>query len=134
MKNSLYLAGLRRKETFASTIFGKICFVACTINQSGKLICLHACLPESNRAGLTDKPGIMQLSKSPISPYVELDMFDGNTIEYHYLVTLFHELVEKRIKYQSGTHLLDQVHQWWSKQNDQALCSTTCSCWVCWLW
>ena len=36
-------------------IFGKICFVACTINHADKLICLHACLHERDRAGLIDK-------------------------------------------------------------------------------
>ena len=29
---------------------------------------------------------------------VDLDVFDGNPLEYHYFMTLFYELVEKRIE------------------------------------
>ena len=47
---------LRKKETFACAIFGKICYVACAINRAGKLICLRACLYERGRTGLIDKP------------------------------------------------------------------------------
>ena len=36
---------LRKKETFACTIFSKICYVTCAINRADKLICLCACLP-----------------------------------------------------------------------------------------
>ena len=35
----------------------KICYVACAINHTGKLICLHACLHEHDHTGLIDKPG-----------------------------------------------------------------------------
>ena len=38
----------------------------------------------------------------------DLDMFDGNPLEYHYFMTLFQELVEKRIEDPRGrlTHLI----------------------------
>ena len=45
-------------EVFLCVIFEKICYVACAINRTGKLIYLHACLHEHNRAGLFDKPMI----------------------------------------------------------------------------
>ena len=45
-----------KKETFACAIFGKIRCVACAINCASKLICLHACLHERDRAGLIGKP------------------------------------------------------------------------------
>ena len=48
---------MRRKETFTSMIFGKICYVAWVINRAGKLICLHACLYKRDCAGLIEKPG-----------------------------------------------------------------------------
>ena len=31
------------------------------------------------------------------APDVALDVFDGNPLEYHNFITLFHEVVEKRI-------------------------------------
>ena len=52
----------RKKETFASVIFSKICYVVCTINCAGKLICLCACLHEHNCTGLTDKLELPDLS------------------------------------------------------------------------
>ena len=45
-----------KKEVFAGTIFGNICFVACAINRAGKLICLRACLHERDRTVVIDKP------------------------------------------------------------------------------
>ena len=61
---STSLLRLDKKETFACTIFGKICYVACTIdragqiNRDGQLICLHASLHECHHAGLIDKPAL----------------------------------------------------------------------------
>ena len=48
-------------ETFACTIFCKICYVACAINCAGKLICLRACLHECDRMGLIDKSGDLEV-------------------------------------------------------------------------
>ena len=45
----------RKKETFACTIFDNICYVACVINRTDKLICLHACLHERDCTDLIDK-------------------------------------------------------------------------------
>ena len=36
-------------------------FVASTINRTGKLICLHACLHEHDCMGLVDKPAIVEV-------------------------------------------------------------------------
>ena len=47
---------MRKKETFAFAILGKICYVTCAINRVGKLIWLRACLDNFNRVGLIDKP------------------------------------------------------------------------------
>ena len=61
---STSLLRLDKKETFACTAFGKICYVACTIdragqiNRDGQLICLHASLYECDHAGLIDKPAL----------------------------------------------------------------------------
>ena len=46
---------LRKKGTFACAIFLKICYIACVISHTGKLICLHAYLNEGDHVGLTDK-------------------------------------------------------------------------------
>ena len=46
---------LMEKRTSAWVIFSKICYVACVINCTGKMVCLHVCLHECNRTGLTDK-------------------------------------------------------------------------------
>ena len=45
-----------KRYIFACMISSKICYVACTINHAGKLICLCAYLHEHNRVGLIDKP------------------------------------------------------------------------------
>ena len=47
---------MRKKETLACVIFGKICYVACAINRAGKLIFLRACLHDSDHVGFIDKP------------------------------------------------------------------------------
>ena len=41
---------------------------------------------------------LCNLVKQQSVPDVDLDVFDGDPFEYHYLMTLFHELVEKRIE------------------------------------
>ena len=51
------LLSLQKKETFASMVFGKNCYVACMINHFGKLICLDACLHEHDCVGLISKTG-----------------------------------------------------------------------------
>ena len=43
------LLSFRKKETFACAIFGKICYVACTINRAGKLIRLRAYFLQSKK-------------------------------------------------------------------------------------
>ena len=48
---------LSLQKTFACAIFGKICYVAYSINCNDKLICLHASLQECDCADLIDKPG-----------------------------------------------------------------------------
>ena len=42
------------QKKLACAILGKICYVGCTINRTGKFICLRACLHD--RVGLIDKP------------------------------------------------------------------------------
>ena len=49
---------MRKNKTFACTIFGKICYVACAIKYAGKLICLRACLHLRDHVGLIDKPDL----------------------------------------------------------------------------
>ena len=41
---------------------------------------------------------LCNLVKQQSSPDVDLIVFDRNPLEYHYFMTLFHELVEKRIE------------------------------------
>ena len=41
---------------------------------------------------------LCNLLKQQSTPDIDLDVFDGNPLEYHYFMTLFHELVEKRIE------------------------------------
>ena len=55
-KNKSPLRLEEKKETLASAIFCKICYVACAINCVCKLICRHACLHEHDRIGLIGKP------------------------------------------------------------------------------
>ena len=40
---------------------------------------------------------LCSLLKQQAIPDVELDVFDGNPLEYHNFMTLFHELVQKQI-------------------------------------
>ena len=40
---------------------------------------------------------LCHLVKQQSAPYIELDVFDGNPLDFHYFVTFFHEVVEKRI-------------------------------------
>ena len=51
---------------------------------------------------------LCNLVKQQSAPDVDLDVFDGNPCEYDYFMTLFHELVEKRIEDPRGrlTHLI----------------------------
>ena len=55
VKEDVSFGSWEKKETFACTIFGKTCYVACAINRAGQLICLLANLYELDRAGLIDK-------------------------------------------------------------------------------
>ena len=41
---------------------------------------------------------LCNLLKQQSTPDIDLDVFDGNPFEYHYFMTLFHELVEERIE------------------------------------
>ena len=59
------LLSLQKKIFFASMIFSKFCYVACTINHVGKLICLCVCLHKHYCAGLTDKPAFGSGQKTP---------------------------------------------------------------------
>ena len=45
---------------------------------------------------------LCNLVKQQSAPDVDLDVFDGNPFEYHYFMTPFDELVEKRIEYPRG--------------------------------
>ena len=65
LRTSLFWV-FRKKESFASTIFGKNCYVACVINCARKFISLPACLHECKRMGLIDKPVCMFKSLSPL--------------------------------------------------------------------
>ena len=40
---------------------------------------------------------LCHLVKQQTAPDIELDVFDGNPLDFHYFMTLFHEVVEKRI-------------------------------------
>ena len=64
LRTSLFWV-FRKKENFASMIFGKFCYVACTINHIGKLICLCICLHKHYCAGLVDKPAFGSGQKTP---------------------------------------------------------------------
>ena len=57
LKKLVSFESSEKKKKLACAIFIKICYVVCAINRAGKLICLHACLHEPDRAGLIDKPG-----------------------------------------------------------------------------
>ena len=59
LKTSLFWV-MRKKEAFACTILGKICYVVGTIIRIGKLICLCAILLERHCMSLNDKPAIFQ--------------------------------------------------------------------------
>ena len=59
LKTSLFWV-MRKKEAFACTILGKICYVVGTIICIGKLICLCAILQERHCMSLKDKHAIFQ--------------------------------------------------------------------------
>ena len=46
------------EKKLACTVFGKICYVACTTDHTGQLVCLCASLHEHDCAGLIDKPAV----------------------------------------------------------------------------
>ena len=86
---------LANKETFASTIFSEICYVACAINCTSKLICLHACLHECNCVCLIDKPvkALDSQSKGPkfkttrcLQGQLSLSFFQVWSFEYQELL------------------------------------------------
>ena len=53
---------------------------------------------ELDRTVTAGQAGIIcNLLKQQSAPDVDLDVFDVNSLEYHNFMTLFHELVEKRI-------------------------------------
>ena len=53
---------------------------------------------ELDRTVTAGQAGIIcNLLKQQSAPDVDLDVFDGNSLEYHNFMKLFHELVEKRI-------------------------------------
>ena len=39
---------------------------------------------------------LSHLAKQQSGPDIELDTFDGNPLDFHYFLTLFHEVMEKR--------------------------------------
>ena len=45
---------------------------------------------------------LCKLVKQQEAPDVDFDVFDGNPLEYHYFMTLFHEVLEKRVDDPSG--------------------------------
>ena len=55
IKEHVSFESSEKKETFACTICGKICYVAFMINRAGQLICLLANLHKPDCAGLIDK-------------------------------------------------------------------------------
>ena len=69
---------------------------------------------------------LCNLSKQQSAPDVDVDVFDGNPLEYHNFMTLFHELVEKHIDDPRGrlTQLHDQLHK-----EHPVLCAAATMCW-----
>ena len=56
---------------------------------------------EQEKKGFSSEKKIVDalchLVKQQSAPDIELDVFDGNPLDFHYFMTLFHEVVEKRI-------------------------------------
>ena len=40
---------------------------------------------------------LCHLAKQQSAPDIELDVFDGNPLDFHYFMTFFHKVVEKRM-------------------------------------
>ena len=38
----------------------------------------------------------MSYGETTVCPYIELDVSDGNPLDFHYFMTLIHEVVKKR--------------------------------------
>ena len=49
-----------------------------------------------------------RLLKQQSAPEIEIDVFDGNPMEFHYFMAVFREVVEKRVDDEWGklTHLI----------------------------
>ena len=45
---------------------------------------------------------MFQLLKQQSAPEIEIDVFDGNPMEFHYFMAVFKEVVEKRVDYERG--------------------------------
>ena len=56
---------------------------------------------EQEKEGFSSEKKIVDalcnLVKQQSAPDIELDVFDGNPLDFHYFMTLFHEVVEQRI-------------------------------------
>lgn len=70
----------------------------CSIMARKKFGCLkNEQIDRTMMVGQLDITSILyNLLKPHCTPDVDLDVFDGNPLEYHYFMTLFHKLVEKQ--------------------------------------
>ena len=82
--------------------------------DSGYLNPIHQAEPE--KEGFSSEKNIVDalchLVKQQSAPDIELDVFDGNPLDFHYFMALFHEVVEKK-------ELMIQQEDWQDCSNTQ---------------
>ena len=59
-------------------------------------------------------------------PEIDIDVFGGNPLEFHYFMAVFHEAVEKKIEdLDWKAHTSGQIYHWGSKEDGQKLHTTS---------
>ena len=59
------------------------------------------------------------------APEIDIDVFGGNPLEFHYFMAVCDEAVEKKIEDPHGKLTSDQIHHWESKGDGQKLHTTS---------
>ena len=88
-QESLYSTQIKKENSEAS----------CSQRDSDYLNPVYQAEQEKERFSSEKKivDALCHLVKEQLAPDIELELFDGNPLDFHYFMTLFHEVVEKRI-------------------------------------
>ena len=69
---------------------------------------------------------ICKLINEQSAPEIDIDVFGGNPVEFHKLMAVFDEAVEKKIEELTWkAHTSDQIYHWESKGDGEKLYTTS---------